>query len=156
MTTDRNAIRLAASAPHRQGRCAWLIALAGLLAAGCTPAEIRAGKPRNPAMERLDAIAGAYGKFNFEKGRPPTGPNDLSDQLGPDALVSPRDGEPFVIFWGANMRSPQALTAARPILGHEKQGRDGSRYVLTMTGHVELLTEDELRDSTFPPGHKAP
>lgn len=107
-------------------------------------------------MQRLDAIGSAYGKFTFEKGRPPTGANDLSDQLGPDALVSPRDGEPFVIFWGVDIRSPQMVTAARPILGHEQQGRDGSRYVLTVTGYVELLTDDELRASTFPPGHKAP
>ena len=134
----------------------WLVALAGLLAAGCTPAEIRAQKPMDPAMERLLAVSFAYGQFHQAKGREPRGPDDLRGLLAADALVSPRDGEPFVILWGAEFMPPLGQDARRPILAYEKRGRDGSRYVLTALGYVELLTDDELRSSIFPPGHEAP
>lgn len=134
----------------------WLSILV-ILVAGCGPEQIRSEKPMDPAMERLLAVGRGYGEFNRERGRPPKGPDDIRGRLTTaDAFVSPRDGQPFVIFWGVDITSPATWATGRPILAHESQGADGSRYVLTTMLNVELLPDGELRASSFPPGKKAP
>lgn len=130
----------------------WLAAAAAVLAIGCGTGENRAAKPVAPAAERLLAIGVAYSRFNFERGGPPRGPEDLRELLaGADLFTSPRDSEPFVVFWGVDLRRPLAGATGRPILAHERTGGEGGRYVLTTMRHVELLAEDEFRASSFPP-----
>lgn len=142
--------------PPAASRSGWLLVLAALALGGCRPAEIRSEKPMEVTVERLLAVREAYAQFTSEKGRPPRGPDDLKGLVRPDELISPRDGEPFTVFWGVDMRVPKSWGTGRPILGHERTGANGSRYALTMLGNVELLTDDELRSSSFPPGNKAP
>lgn len=134
-----------------------LACLSMLVPAGCSPREIRSAKPMTPTMERLLAIGSAYRQFTVQQGRPPRGPDDIRGRLGSDdALISPQDDEPFVIFWGVDLRSVQRWATGRPVLAHERRGAGGSRHVLTIMGNVELVTDDELRSSSFPPGQKAP
>jgi len=128
-----------------------------LMLVGCRPAEIHSEKPMDAATERLLAIGTAYRQFTFDEGRPPKGPDDLRPKLpGDGAFISPRDGKPFTVFWGVDLRAPPTWAVHRPVLAHEAIGVDGSRYTLSFLGNVELLTEQALRESSFPPGHQAP
>jgi hypothetical protein len=128
-----------------------------LMLAGCRPAEVRSEKPIAAAAEQLLAIGTAYRQFTFDEGRPPKGPDDLRRKLSGDgAFISPRDGKPFTVFWGVDLRAMPTWAARRPVLAHEAIGVAGSRYTLSFMGNVELLTEQALRESSFPPGHQAP
>lgn len=154
----RNASLTAACGVPTHRRRAWL-AMVAVLAAGCGPSVIRSEKPADPDTERLVALGRAYAQFTAEKGRPPKGPEDIRDRLpAADALTSSRDGQAYVVFWGVDPRVPPTWSKGRAILGHESQGAGGTRYALIMRGnlHVEKLTDEELRASSFPPGHKAP
>lgn len=123
-----------------------------LAAAGCGPATIRSETPMEPVAARLLALGQAYSQFTFERGQPPRGPADLRGRVeGDDAFVSPRDGEPLVIFWGVDLRSPPTWATGRPVLAHEKTGVEGRRHVLTTMRNVELLDDDAFRASSFPP-----
>jgi hypothetical protein len=66
-----------------------------------------------------------------------------------ESLVSPRDQQPFVILYGANVAEPPEA-----ILAYEKNGADDSRWVLFMNGDIKLLTKDEFSDAKFANGHK--
>ena len=154
----RNA-SLARTASFQVGRRWALVAMAAAVAAGCGPSVIRSEIPPDPDTERLVALGRAYAQFTDEKGRPPKGPEDLRDRLpAADALTSSRDGQPYVIFWGVDPRVPPTWSKGRAILGHESQGAGGTRYALIMRGnlHVEKLSDEDLRTSSFPPGRKAP
>jgi len=139
---------------RRPGRHASRLATLAVLlaAAGCGPATIRSETPMEPVAARLLALGQAYSQFTFERGQPPRGPADLRGRVeGDDAFVSPRDGEPLVIFWGIDLRSPPTWATGRPVLAHEKTGVDGRRHVLTTMRNVELLDDDAFRASSFPP-----
>ena len=128
-----------------------------VLLTGCGAKEIRAEKAIDPAAQQLLAIGTAYRQFTYDQGRPPGGPDDLRKKLPSEGtLVSPRDGKPFKVFWGIDLRSPQTWAVRRPVLAHESIGVNGSRYTLTTMVNVELLSEQALRDSSFPPGQQAP
>lgn len=144
------------------GRRAWVVVMTAavgmaILVAGCGPAEIRRENKTDPTIPRLMTLGAAYITTTLKNGRPPAGPEDLRGMLpAAEALVSPRDGAPFTIFWGVDTRSSLAWAKSRPILAHESRGVDGSRYVLTTAQTVELVTDEELRASSFPPGKQAP
>jgi hypothetical protein len=89
--------------------------------------------------------------------RPPRDANDLRrffKELGvggdPDQVLrSPRDGQPYVILFGA----PLDATGAHTILAFERQGAEGRRYVLTVARGVKLLTQEEFDRAAFAQGH---
>ena len=60
-------------------------------------------------------------------------------------LISRRDGQPFVIFYG-NTINP---AAGESVLAHEKDGAEGRRYVLTLAGHVKPLSDAEFAKAKF-------
>lgn len=147
---------LMANPPVLHRRC-WLYGAVAALCAGCEPGTIRAEKRMDPAMERLLAVSRAYGEFTHDRGWPPNGPDDIRPLLQTaDSLVSPRDGEPFVVFWGVDLRAPQGWAVRRAVLAHERLGVEGCRYALSLMGNVELLDEEEFRGSSFPPPRKKP
>ena len=80
--------------------------------------------------------------------------SDLHDaNLNPPAkeiLVSPRDGEPYVIIMGANL----GATRSPDILAYEKRGAEGKHYVLLMSYDVQQITDEEFSKATFAMGHK--
>jgi hypothetical protein len=135
-----------------------LIAAAAILAAApsCssspTAKEVDAGD-----VSGLRKIASAYGRATAKNGRPPGKPSDLQPFLpeGDDVdqlLVSPRDGQPYVIFWGVNPRTEQAGESP-VVIGYEKVGKDGTRFVFHSLGVVSM-TDAEFAKATFPPGRR--
>ena len=114
------------------------------LAAGCSRAP-----GTTPAVEEnLRHIASAYDKTTKKSGRLPRSAEELKPALqlfgDPDAiLVSPNDGQPFVIHWDVVIFQP-APNGFRPILAHEAAGVDGKKYVIDNMMVVRQMTEAEL------------
>ena len=128
---------------------------------GCSPSQVVVYTQLDPAREHLMKVCTAYIRYNTRYGKPPTGPDQLTpflQELGSPAelLRSPRDGEPFVICWGVDLSTPQAWAMATPVLAYERRGADGKRYVLTTQQSIVLMTAQEFRQASFPPGHSPP
>ena len=66
-------------------------------------------------------------------------------------FTSVRDGEPFVIIWGTDPRTGMELKPQ--VIGYEKEGRGGNRFVFTAMG-VMQMTDGDFEEANFPPGHK--
>jgi hypothetical protein len=106
--------------PHLLGRRYAPLQSAGLAACvlACLAASFSAGCGRRApvvdetearSQEALRVIAAAYGAAITKRGKPPAGPDDIKPFLPAgvsvdDALRSPRDGQPFVVLWGADPR----------------------------------------------------
>jgi hypothetical protein len=60
-------------------------------------------------------------------------------------LISRRDGQPFVIFYG-NAINP---AGGELVLVHEKDGAAGKRFVLTLAGNVKALLDAEFAKAQF-------
>ena len=133
--------------------CSWAVL------AGCSSSPVTVQAPMDATQERLIKIKLAYSHFLSEKGVPPRSVEDIRPLLAaggdnPDELLrSPRDGQPFEICWGVNINAPLPWAKTTPVLAYEKQGVDGSRWVLTAVRSVAPMTEEEFRGASFPPGH---
>ena len=141
------------------GARVWWLMLAGVFLVGCGQG---APKERSPTQERLYRIGKAYLQTCYILERAPTNfeeikPSMEEDGIPDDLLISPRDGEPFVIFWGVDFTK---LVPARDnpfsVAGYEKVGKDGTRFVLRFPIGIVPMTDEELQKAVFPPGHKAP
>jgi hypothetical protein len=136
--------------------------LLGAVVAGCsssTPMLVE--KPIDATQEKLLWISAAYNQFAAEKGRPPASAEDLKPILSrsgnaDEILRSSRDGQPLVICWGIDLlsRLDWVKPKTTPVLAYERRGADGSRYVLSASQGVDLLSEQQFRDASFPPGHQ--
>jgi hypothetical protein len=107
-------------------------------------------------VDHLQKVATAYMQATVKAGRPPAGPNDLKPFLkGQDdvaaLLVSPNDGQPYVILWGTDPRPGKAPSPL--VIGYEKQGKNGQRFVFLDMGVVQMSEADFAR-ANFPKGHK--
>src|SRR5262245_17614920 len=116
----------------------------GLLIAGCSskPADVGSGEDET---EHLARIGRAYDAATKRLNRPPADVEQLKPFLrefgDPEAaLRSPRDGQPYVIVFGANIRKPFQMPP--PIYAHEKEGVDGKRFVLTVMGVIQMTDEE--------------
>ena len=134
------------------------IALGGLLLAvpGCGGRSVTEVKAQGEAGENLNVIAKAYVAATEKNNRPPASVEELKPFLPPgvdqDSLFrSPRDGEPFVIIWGADPRTGMDLKPL--VIGYEKQGSGGDRFVFTAMG-VMQMAGDDFAQAKFPPGHQ--
>ncbi len=144
---------------HRVITFFWLAALGA--GAGCTPSEVVVRAKLEPAHEHLMHVGSAYNRFNAKYAKAPAAAADLKPFLqefgNPDDLLrSPRDGAPYVICWGVNLLVPQPWVQSTGILAYEQRGVQGKRYVLTTMRSVVLMTDDEFRQASFPPGHRPP
>jgi hypothetical protein len=113
-----------------------------------------------PVKANLRTIGKAYWMIAGYHNRPPKDAEELQSSLtdihnlemgGPPAevLVSPRDGEPFVIILKAR---PNEDSGA--IFAYEKKGADNSRWVITMGGDIKNIPNEEFSKQTFAGGHK--
>ncbi len=114
--------------------------------------------PLDPTHEKLLKIGAAYTRFCTAQGKAPAGPADLQPMLAPkggedDVWRSSRDGQPFVVCWGVDLRKPLSWAKGVSVLAYENQGAQGSRYVATTFHNVELLSDKEFHEASFPPGH---
>lgn len=105
-------------------------------------------------------IVKAYTSILSYSRRPPRDMEELSSAINDlhllglglppeDALVSPRDKQPFVIIIEADGKD-----AGDPILAYEQQGLNGSRWVLTMAAEVKLLDDESFSKARFAHNHK--
>jgi hypothetical protein len=120
------------------------IALAICLA-GCT-SKPGASSAALAEKANLSTIGRAYHTATEKLGHPPANVEQLRPflhELGDPAeiLRSPRDGEPYVIIYGFDIRKPFDMPP--PIWAHERRGAHGKRYVITVMG-VNLMTDDEF------------
>jgi hypothetical protein len=130
------------------------LAIAGVAGlAGCGP-RVVVKETSDHGGDNLFALSRAYTAAQQKLGRPPRGVEDLKavakdsgdlDRL----LVSPNDGQPYVIAWGVDLNNAPNPTM---VVAHEKVGAGGVRYVMTPTG-VMKLTDQEFARAQFPPGH---
>jgi hypothetical protein len=128
---------------------------------GCSsPREIN--HPRTPTEARLYAIGKAYSRasfrlnrapINFEEIKPDLEEKDVTD----DFLLSPNDGEPFVIFWGVEFHKlPPGREDPFVVAAFERRGTRGQRYVLRFPISVVRMSEEKFSKANFPPGQKPP
>ena len=137
----------------------WLaLALGVLCLGGCGKGG---GKTRNPTEERLYKIGKAYRDTCFRLETAPKSFDEIKPSLEgdipEDLLVSPNDGQAFVIIWGVNVNN---LVPSRnnpfTVIGYERIGVDGTRYVLRAPLGIVKMTDEEFEKANFPPGHRAP
>jgi hypothetical protein len=64
-------------------------------------------------------------------------------------LRSPRDGKPYVIVWGVDIRSPvlrrNGMSGSdAPIIAYEQEGRDGKRQAVNLTLRGQEYSAEEV------------
>jgi hypothetical protein len=133
---------------------AGLLVVIATIGCGGGPTIVETDVPE--AQARLMAINFAYTQFLQERGRPPKNEAELRQTLAEEnqeeTLLSPVDGEPFVICYGVDKFGPLDWAKTTPVLAYEQNG-DGSRWVLTVPGAIYQLDETEYQEASLPPGH---
>jgi hypothetical protein len=112
--------------------------------------------PDESSGERLHKIGLAINEATARLGRPPGNLDELRPYLrehgDPDRLVvSPVDGQPFVLLWGIDVRS----AAYDTVLGYEQIGTGGRRFVLTASTVLQM-TDDEFAKVAPLPNNRPP
>jgi hypothetical protein len=137
-----------------------MVGLLLVAVAGCGGQPTVVATPLPEAHARLGAINAAYEAFYDKHGRTPRNEQELrtmlvsQEQDADKVLRSPRDGEPFVICYGADVYGSLDWAGdALPVFAYERRG-DGGRWVLAPPGFINVLSEEEFRAARFPPGHK--
>jgi len=151
---------------HDDGRADRWRGLAVLLLVSCiathgcsaSSTPIYVDKPLDATHEKLMKIGAAYTRFSASHKRPPQAWTDLRPILAEtenaDApWCSARDGQPLVVCWGVDLSQARTWAKTTPVPAYEKLGADGNRYVLTAVRSVELLSDKDFREASFPPGH---
>ena len=129
--------------------------LALVLLLGCSP-KAKNDPATTEVTENLRVLANAYLAATQKNNRPPKGPEELKPFL-PRGVTddkvyrSARDGEPFVVIWGADPR--KGMDVKPMVIAYEKTGKGGERTVFTAMG-VMTMTNDNFTKANFPPGHK--
>lgn len=134
----------------------WVASAVTLLSSACRPAEVVTRIPIDEA--RLKGIVTIYAYAAADRGRPPRSVEDLLPIFrqasidDPDgALTSSRDGQPFVIVWGLDLAGRHAGTSTP--LAYEREGRDGTRLLVTCGQQLRELSEEEFAAIDWPDGH---
>jgi hypothetical protein len=136
-----------------------VVPMALIVCAGLLVTRRPAAPPTNSELDsaqRLHRIGLAINDATARLGHPPADVGDLwpflQENGDPDQLiVSPDDGQRYVILWGVDVRTvdPEA------VLAYERLGSGGMRYVLTATT-VKRLSGGELDRAEFPAGFGPP
>jgi hypothetical protein len=127
-----------------------VFALAGLTVGGCYGGS---GRASSKDTENLTSIRKAYMAATNRLGRPPKNLEELKSSLNVEGnadelLVSPNDGLPYVIVFGADPR--------KYVIAYEQKGVDGVRMVVDQTQLPKRIENDRFDILTFPPGYKKP
>ena len=70
-------------------------------------------------------------------------------------LVSPTDGEPYVVVWGAGLQGgPTPYHQMFPIIAYEKKGSGGKRAIVDVRGRTMTVPNEDFTQLTFVGGHK--
>jgi len=133
-------------------------ALACLCAVGCGSGAVE--KQRDPSVQKIKSISRAYLEATKDLNQPPRNLEELMPFLKKygepsEILRSPHDGQEYTILYGVDYRNIHERGNTFPVLVYEKQGTAGQRYVGGVR-EVKRMTDEEFKNATFPPGHKAP
>jgi hypothetical protein len=140
------------------GRAAGFAALAVLLAgsSGCMRTPDPVVTPLPKAEQNLCSIAQAYREAFEQTGKAPESFDDLRKYLAglgnPDDMrVSPNDGQPYVVMWGADPTRGGGgpVRGMWSIVAHEQKGAGGMRAVADVRGLATTVTDDEFAKLTF-------
>jgi prepilin-type N-terminal cleavage/methylation domain-containing protein len=150
--------------PRPRGRRSfWLrlgpaVLLAGL--GGCwssTPKVI----PLTQSEHNLVNVAKGYIDAHEDLHHAPKNAEELKPYLKPygdpdQLLVSPNDGEPYVVVWGADPSrgGPTEYQQMFPILAYERKGTGGRRAVTDIRGRPLTVPAEDFPKLVFAGGHK--
>ena len=109
-------------------------------------------------MYNLRSVAKAY-TVTAARVRPPKCVEDIMPVLreigNPEELLrSVRDGKPYTIVWGIDIRQPMAGTA--PVIACEQQGKDGKRQAIDLKMKVREYTAEEFAALKLPQSPESP
>jgi hypothetical protein len=141
----------------------WLRLGSLLLLIGLVGCFSKAAKviPLTNSETNLKNIVLAYMDAHEQLHHPPKSAEELKPFLkrfgDPDQiLVSPSDGQPYVVVWGADLSrgGPTPYQQMFPIFAYEKKGSDGRRAIVDTRGRPLTIPEEDLPKLTFVAGHK--
>jgi hypothetical protein len=137
------------------GRWVVPVIAAACLLGGCGRRVAVTDEAETKAQDALRAVAAAYNAAIAKRGKPPAGPDDIKPFLPEgaaldDALRSPRDGQPFVVIWGADPRKGMDIKPL--VIAYEARGGNGRRLVFTAMG-VFAMENSRFAEARFPEGH---
>ena len=126
------------------------LALAPVASSGCSRGSD--GAPSKDT-ENLTSVRKAYVAATNRLGRPPKNLEELRPSLmaegnADELLVSPNDGLPYIIVFGADPR--------KHVIAYEQKGVDGVRMVVDQTLLPKRIEYERFDILTFPPGYKKP
>jgi hypothetical protein len=126
------------------------LALAPVASSGCSRGSV--GTPSKDT-ENLTSIRKAYMAATNRLGRPPKNLDELKPSLSAEGnadelLISPNDGLPYIIVFGADPR--------KYVMAYEQKGVDGVRMVIDHTPLPKRIENERFDILTFPPGYKKP
>jgi hypothetical protein len=124
-----------------------VVVVAAAMVSGCP------GGQSGPIKEtdNITAIRKAYVAATKRLGHPPKNIEELKPSLEGDAaelLISPNDGLPYVIVFGADPK--------KHVIAYEAKGVDGVRMVVDQGALPRRVSQDQFDMLTFAPGHKKP
>jgi len=152
--------------PNRILRAGMVLGIAAVATAatGCSGCGGQSGPhvvPLSPSEQNLSHIAMAYIDAHEKLGRPPKSAEDLKPHLkefgNPDELlVSPDDGEPYVVIWGVDPSrgGPTDYQGMWQIIAYEKKGTGGKRAVTDIRGRPLTVPEEDFPRLKFVGRHK--
>jgi hypothetical protein len=142
---------------RRRLRLGLLALLAGL--AGCSSG------PKVVALsnseKRLTFVTMAYLEAHSRLGHGPKSAEELKPYLKEfgdpeELLVSPDDGQPYVVVWGVDPTrgGPTEYQGMWQIIAYERKGAGGKRAVTDIRGRPLTVPEADFPKLTFVGGHK--
>lgn len=134
-----------------------LLCLATVVATGCA-GDQQVSKPTQES--HLKFLALLYGQFTGQnRGQPPKDEAEFKEfvrtngssfvqmsnvKTADELFVSERDGQPYVILYGAPMGA-KSLNG-QPVMGYEQVGAGGKRYIANSLGQIEDLDEAKFKE----------
>ena len=116
---------------------------------GCSPDAPNAQAA--DSATNLTVLYRAYVEFTNENQAPPTSQSDLERYIEPEsfasAFVSPRDSQPYKIYWGTPIVLSRHDDGA--VIAHEQEGVGGIRYLITAHG-ISEMTDKQFEAAGLP------
>jgi hypothetical protein len=145
--------------PPRWLRLALPLWLAGLAGCGGCGSQVHV-VPLTKAEKALTYVAMAFNDATGQLGRPPKSADELKPFLKAfgdpeELLVSPNDGQLYVVIWGANPTGgPTEYMGMWPILAYEQQGASGRLAVTDIRGRPMTIPAADLPKLKFIGRHR--
>jgi hypothetical protein len=134
-----------------------MVLLASLTGCGSSGVKV---VPLSDSEKKLTHVALAYLDAHSRLGHAPKNAEELKPFLKvfgdpDDLLISPNDGQPYVVVWGANPAGgPTEYKGMFPILAYEQKGTGGKRAVTDIRGRPLTVPEEDFQKLTFVGRHK--